>query len=109
MQNVLEMNAALYFHMLNKGRMIDQRKRYRNYYEMCRVSAYPNYTQDSQKELIQFYYNCSIDQSDLMAQETLREKANERANELRQNEISPIEAMEFFRATGKAMHGGLRQ
>jgi hypothetical protein len=68
------MRAKLFFSMLRHGRVIERRKRMTHYVEMCRVSCYPKYTEDSQKRVMQYFYDSSLSPADWAKRERFRQK-----------------------------------
>lgn len=94
---VLQMRAVMFFRMLQKGRMFEHRNRHRHYFEMCRVTLYPNLNEESKKELLQWHWDQSMTMWDRAVQEDVKEMMEEKA----QNYLPSSAALDFFRTSSR--------
>lgn len=54
------MRAVLFFRMLASGQIVERRRNYRHYYEMCRVTAFPGMDETHRKETLSHYWDDSL-------------------------------------------------
>jgi hypothetical protein len=73
------MRATLFFAMLRDGKAVRHRSKMRGYYELCRVSAYPQYVKESQQELLQYYWDSSQSEDERARAEDFRYQAEDAA------------------------------
>lgn len=95
------MKALLFFAMLRTGRVLAHRKQMSQYAELCKVTAYPTYTEESKQEILQYYRDQSLTPQEWASRERLRLEMEKRATESYQ---TTAQALDFFRATS----GGAR-
>ena len=57
---VLNMRASLFFHMLAKGRLLEKRRKFRDYMELTRVAVYPTLTEKSKEDVLQYFWDGSV-------------------------------------------------
>lgn len=90
------MRATLFFSTLKHGRNIDRRKKFRNYYEMCRVSFYPTGDEKTRENLDKYFYENSL--SDLENRD--RVEFMEATKEKVKSRMLPTSsALDFFKST----------
>ncbi len=88
------MRANLFFAMLREGRAIHNRKKSREYFELCRVSDYPHLQKQSREEVIQWYWDNSLD----MAAKIRRDRFIKKVKESDQTaQLPPSAALDFFK------------
>lgn len=95
------MQAILFFKMLQNGRVIDHRKKYRNYYELTRVAMVPHVKQDDRMEICQYFFEQSVTPLERETRAEFTKAIESKAKKFTESE----HAMTFFRDTSRGMNG----
>lgn len=88
------MEAAIFFRMLSHGRLIEMRRDFRNYYNLCRVNAYPHMNREDQKKIEQHYWDGSLSQVELSRRD---ERMAQVKADAAKTWVSSKEALRFFK------------
>lgn len=92
------MKAGLFFNILAKGRILEHRRKYRNFYEFTRIAAYPTYIKKSQEEYQQYLWDSSLTPFDIARRESFKEKIEEQVKQHEKKKYVPSSAvLTFFR------------
>lgn len=92
------MSPLLFFKMLEKGRLIEQRKNFRHYYEMCRVGVAPRLPKEARRQIESYYWDGSLNDFERAAQARVVAQAQEDAKKTWK---APEAALDFLRGTVK--------
>jgi hypothetical protein len=80
------MDARLFFAMVSNGKRVEHRKNSRLFFELCRVANFPHITDDSRKEVRQYYWDGSLSENDVRVRDARIEKINADAEERYKNQ-----------------------
>ena len=95
----LKMDARLFFAMLSRGRLMEFRRKSRDFYEMCRTSDFPHITKESRDKMLSYHWDNSLSELEMQMRDAKIAKIKEDAKAHYQR---PEAALKFF-SQGKAL------